>query len=130
MVTADLMAGLAKLAFSYQAATSESALDDRLSAIGITIDPKNCRILTIQPTSDLAGKVQIGDVVISYNLVNPVKFVTERRNFGSEDTPISVGVLHVANRMYETLFAKRHPISNFSPDFQRRLLGETPRKDH
>jgi hypothetical protein len=130
ITTAGLMAGLAKFAFPYHASASESAADDRLSAIGITINPKSCRILTIQPTSDLAGKVQIGDVVVSYNLVDPVKFVTEKRNFGSEDTPITVGVLHTANRMYETLFARRHPVTNFSPEFQRRLLGETPPKGH
>jgi hypothetical protein len=118
--------GFGKLVLLRNAPQLEPVADQRLSAIGITLDPGSGRIKGIDPASDLAGRIKLGDLVKSYDGVNPVKYIHDRMNYGPQGVSIMVEVYHSQIGAYETLYARRHPVSEFSPDFQQQLLRSEP----
>ena len=89
-----------------------------LSAIGVLINSHKDVIFYIDPNSDLAGKVQLGDRMLTINGEEAMRATRERRNLGNEQTLVNVQILHKDGQL-EDIQCYRHPVAYFSPQWQR-----------
>ena len=91
-----------------------------LSCIGVAwVITQPHQVIYVDPQSDLYGKVVPGDLIISQDGIDPTVCRTQRRNFGTENTLITV----VFQRGKECFSYQchRHPVAWFSPYFRSTL---------
>jgi hypothetical protein len=73
----------------------------------------------IDPASDLAGKVQPGDFLLSTADEDPIYCTEHLDNFGDVNTTVNVIIVH--NGIKKAIKCRRKPIEAFGPKFTKAL---------
>ena len=95
----------------------KSHAQHELSAIGVKFHRANKAIYYIDSNSDLTGKVELGDRLLTINGVDTNSACDNNINFGNEQSLVDLTVL-THKGQFDHLQCYRHPIAYFSPSWK------------
>lgn len=117
----SLASELAGLALKHRHRQLQSGADEQLYCCGFRTNT-NHEVIYIDPSSDMVGKMQLGDQLLTVNNEDSIAFVYNKHNYANIPSIFKIGVLH-RNGGHEFFLCRRMPVANLAPGVIQNMLS-------